>query len=49
MSSKRITIMLDDDLVAKLRKLQSEMIKNSENSVSFSRVLNQVVREAMKK
>jgi len=43
--SKRITIMLDDDLVSKLRKIQAEQIKKSENSVSFSQVINEMLRK----
>jgi predicted transcriptional regulator len=47
--SKRVTIILDDDLVKKLREIQSKLIKESTSSVSFSRVLNDVVREGLKK
>lgn len=45
---KRITIMIDDDVMIKARKVQSEMIKKSENSVSFSRTINELLRIAMK-
>ena len=37
---KRITIVLDNDLVKKLRDKQAKLIKESEKSVSFSRVGN---------
>jgi len=43
--SKRITIMLDDDLVSKLRKIQAEQIKKSDNNVSFSQVINEMLRK----
>ncbi|NQV40188.1 MAG: hypothetical protein HQ505_06575 [Nitrosopumilus sp.] len=46
--AKRITIMIDDDLVKKLHERQSKLIKESVNSVSFSRVLNEIVRKSLK-
>lgn len=46
--SQRITIVLDDDLVKKLRERQSSLIKKSAKSVSFSRVLNESVRKGLK-
>ncbi len=45
---KRITIVLDDDLVKKLHEIQAKQIKQSTKSVSFSRVLNEVVRKNLK-
>ncbi|MEK0349525.1 MAG: hypothetical protein QQN62_07680 [Nitrosopumilus sp.] len=42
--SKRITVVLDDDLVKKLRKKQADLIKKSVKSVSFSSVLNETLR-----
>ncbi len=45
---KRITIMLDDDLLKKLRETQAKQIKISTKSVSFSRVLNEVLRKGLK-
>lgn len=46
--AKRVTIMISDDLDKKLRSLQvKEIIKNSK-SVSYSKVLNDVVRKALK-
>ena len=47
--AKRVTITLDDDLVKKLRKKQSQLIKKTSGAVSFSRVLNDFVREGLKK
>jgi len=46
--AKRITIMLDDDLVRKLHEIQAKQIKQSTKSVSFSRVLNEVARKSLK-
>ena len=45
---KRITIVLDDDLVKKLREKQAKLIKKSVKSVSFSSVLNETLRMAIK-
>ena len=47
--SKRITIMIDDDLDKKLRLLQAKEITNTSDSVSFSRILNQVIRKSLSK
>jgi len=41
--------MLDDDLDKKMRLLQAKMIQTTTSSVSFSNVLNQVLRENLKK
>jgi predicted transcriptional regulator len=46
--AKRITIMLDDDLVRKLHEIQAKLIKQSKKSVSFSHVLNEVARKGLK-
>ncbi len=45
---KRITVILDDDLVKKLHEIQAKLIKQSTKSVSFSRVLNEVIRKGLK-
>ena len=45
---QRITIVLDDDLVKKLRIKQAKLIKESTKSVSFSRVINQTLRRVIK-
>ncbi len=46
--AKRITIMLEDDLLKKLHEIQAKQIKISAKSVSFSRVLNEVARKGLK-
>jgi len=46
--AKRITIMLDDDLVKKLHEIQAKQIKESSESVSFSAVLNETIRKKLK-
>ena len=46
--AKRITIMLDEDLLKKLHEIQAKQIKESKGSVSFSRVINDTVRKQIK-
>ncbi len=46
--AKRITIMLDDDLDKKLRIKQADLIKKTQESISFSKVINEVVRGKIK-
>ena len=45
----RVTVVLNDVNLEKLRGIQAKMIKSSTKSVSFSSVLNQVVSEGLKK
>jgi len=47
--ARRITIMLDDDLDKKLRSLQAKAIQNTNSSVSFSGVINEIIRNNLKK
>ena len=42
-SGTRITLMLDDDILKKLRENQAKLIMEKEKSVSFSRVINEIV------
>ncbi len=46
--AQRITIMLDDELAKKLRIIQAKLIKESTKSVSFSKVLNETVKQGLK-
>ena len=46
--SKRITIILDDDLVKKLHEKQAKLIKESTKLVSFSKVVNDTLRKVLK-
>jgi len=41
--------MLDTDLDKKMRQLQAKLIQNTSSSVSFSMVLNRVLRDSLKK
>ena len=45
----RITVVIDDGNVKKLRRIQGKLIIESPRSVSFSRVLNLVLTEGLKK
>jgi len=45
---KRITVVLDDQVVKKLRIVQSKKIIKSKKSVSFSSVINEELRKALK-
>ena len=47
-NGKTYPIVLDDDLVKKLRDKQSKLIKESAKSVSFSSVINQTLRKGIK-
>lgn len=46
---KRVTVVLDEDLVKRLHEIQAKMIKDTTKSVSFSQVLNETVRKNLKK
>ena len=46
--SHRVTVMINDELVKKIRTLQAKKIKDSASSVSFSSVLNQLLRDNLK-
>jgi len=43
-----MTIMIDEDLVKKLRKEQAKLLMKSNNSVSFSQVLSQYLKQGLK-
>ena len=45
---ERITIVLDDNIIKKLREKQAKLIKESTKSVSFSRVINETLRKGIK-
>ena len=46
--SKRVTIMIEDDLDKKIRLLQAKKITKTIKSVSFSQTLNDVLRNNIK-
>ncbi len=46
--SKRVTIVIDDDLDKKLRVRQAKLIQQTNSSHSYSRVLNETLRKVLK-
>ncbi len=46
--SRRVTLELDDDLVKKLRHIQSKKISKSIQHVSFLGVINDELRKVLK-
>jgi len=46
--SKRVTIMIDEDLDKKIRMLQAKIIQKESKSVSYSRVINELLRKGAK-
>lgn len=47
--SKRTTIVLSDETTKKIKKIQSELILTVDYSVSFSSVVEQLLKEALNK
>ena len=46
--SKRVTIMIDDDLDKKLRTLQAKMIQKENKSYSYSKAIWDTIRKDLK-
>jgi len=46
--SKRVTIMIEDNLDKKIRMLQAKQIQQEQSSVSYSRILNEQLRKGLK-
>ena len=46
--SKRVTIMIDEELDRKLRQMQATRIEKENASISYSKVVNDCLRKAMK-
>lgn len=49
MTSERITVLIDDDNVKKLRLRQAKLMLELNENVSFSRVINDTLRSNSKK
>ncbi len=45
--SKRVTIMIDEDLDKKLRFRQAKMIQKNQTSFSYSKTLNEALRKTL--
>lgn len=46
--SKRITVMIDDEVIEKLRILQAKQIKETSSAVSFSQIINDTLKKNLK-
>jgi len=46
--SERLTVMLNSDIAKKLRALQAKQIKETSSTVSFSRIVNEVLEKGLK-
>jgi len=46
--ARRATIMIDDDLDKKIRLLQAKMIQKENKSVSYSLVVNSLLKNSLK-
>lgn len=46
--NKRVTIIIDDDLDKKLRISQAKIIQQDQSSCSYSRIVNDTLRKALK-
>ncbi len=47
-TTKRITVMMDDDLDKKIRLCQAKIIQNTHSSKSYSRVVNELLEKHLK-
>jgi len=47
--TKRITVVFDDTIVKKLRKIQGELIPTVDYNVSFSSVVMMLLKESLEK
>ena len=46
--AKRITIMIDDEIDKKLRLIQAKQIIKTQRSISYSQVINDMLRKQLK-
>ncbi len=46
--SKRITIMIDDDLDKKLRTYQAKQIEQMQKTYSYSKAINDILQKSLK-
>ena len=45
---RRVTVVLDEDVIKKLRNIQAKKINKTADTVSFSSVINQELRKSIK-
>ena len=46
--AERKTIMIDDEIIKKIRIRQAKKIKETASTVSFSSIINEMLRDCMK-
>lgn len=46
--AKRVTIMIAEDLDKKLRLRQAKLIAQEQSSISYSKVINDIIRKQLK-
>ena len=46
--SIRCTVMMDENLAKRIRIIQARLIRETNNSVSFSAVLNDIIKRGLK-
>jgi len=46
--AERKTIMIDDEIIKKIRIKQAKKIKETASTVSFSSIINEMLRDCMK-
>ena len=46
---KRVTVVISDELDKKIRNLQAKMIQSSTSNVSYSGVINEILKKELKK
>jgi len=46
---RRITIVIDDGILKKLRNKQAKLLKTANGAVSLSRVINETLEDSLKK
>jgi hypothetical protein len=47
--SKRVTIMIEDELDKKIRSIQAKEIQSTSTSVSYSHTINKILKNNLKK
>jgi len=46
--AERVTIMLNSEIAKKLRKMQAKKLLETSSTVSFSRIINEVLEKGLK-
>jgi hypothetical protein len=45
---KRISVVVDEEIIKKLRKIQSKQLARSDKNVSFSKVVNEHLKKSLR-